>query len=46
MKVMTMLRILLLFFVLGNIYINVEQGSTIAEQRQLLRALQEKPCEK
>ena len=43
MRVMTLLRILLMFFVAGVIYINVLQGNTIAMQRNLIRTILRNP---
>ena len=43
MRVMTLLRILLMFFVAGLIYINVLQGNTIAMQRNLIRTILRNP---
>ena len=43
MKVMTLLRILLLFFVAGLMYINVLQGNTIATQRATIRQMAQNP---
>ena len=43
MKVVTLLRILLLFFVAGLMYINVLQGTTIATQRNLIRTMLHNP---
>ena len=40
---MTLLRILLLFFVAGLIYINVLQGNTIAMQRTTIRQMAQNP---
>lgn len=44
MKVMTLARILLLFFVCVLVYINYLQGNTIAEQRRLIRNMQSNPA--
>jgi hypothetical protein len=43
MRVVTLLRILLLFFVAGLMYINVLQGNTIAMQRNLIRTMLRNP---
>jgi hypothetical protein len=43
MKVVTLLRILLLFFVAGLMYINVLQGTTIATQRTIIRQMAQNP---
>jgi hypothetical protein len=43
MRVMTLLRILLLFFVVGLMYINVLQGNTVAMQRAMIREMAQNP---
>ena len=43
MKVMTLVRILLLFFVVGLVYICWLQGETISQQRSLIRTMAQNP---
>jgi hypothetical protein len=43
MKVMTLVRILLLFFVAGLVYICLQQGDIIMKQRVLIRQMAQNP---